>query len=169
MINKHFLIIGIVLTGLLLSCGKSDSDPFIRFQVEDQSYEVKDPTFMITRIKDNLHMMDLTHFPKSSMPGATIQWQMNLDSVENLAGKNLDLNTVTTPGMPPLVIFQLTKDLTAHGQEQSDMHFKIDRIEEGMIEGSFSGKDFMYVSMTKEVTHEVDVTARFRVQLDLKS
>ncbi|MDH3257756.1 MAG: hypothetical protein OEM27_09055 [Nitrospinota bacterium] len=168
MTYRNILIAGILLAGLLMGCGKSDSDPFVRFQVEGQSYEVKDPTFMVTRIKGKLHLMDLTHFPKSSMPGASIQWQMNLDSVENLAGKNLDLNTVTPPAMPPLVIFQLTKDLTAHGQEQSDMHFKIDRIEEGMIEGSFSGKDFMYVSMTKEVTHEVDVTARFRVQLDFK-
>ncbi len=169
MINKNILIAGILLTSLLLGCGTSDSDSFVRFQVEGQSYEVKDPTFMVTRIKGQLHLMDFTHFPMSSVPGASIQWQMNLDSVENLAGQNLDLNTVTTPAMPPLVIFQLTKDLTAHGQEHSGMHFKIDRIEDRMIEGSFSGKDFMYVSMTKEVTHEVDVTAQFRVKLDLKS
>ena len=166
MVNKNTLIVGILLTGLLLGCGQSDSDPFVRFQVEGQSYEVADPTFMVTRIKGDLHMMDLTHFPMNSVPGASIQWRMNLDSVEKLAGQNLDLNTVTTPAMPPLVIFQLTKDLTAHGQEHSGMHFKIDRVEEDIVEGSFSGKDFMYVSMTKEVTHEVNVTAQFRVKLD---
>ncbi len=166
--NKNILIAGILLTSLLLGCGTSDSDSFVRFQVEGQSYEVEDPTFMVTRIKDKLHLMDLAHSPRSSVPGATIQWQMNLESMENLVGQNLDLNTVSAPTAPPMVIFQLTKDLTAHGQEHSGMHFKINRMKEGTIEGSFSGKDFMYVSMTKEVTHEVDVTAQFRVKLDQK-
>lgn len=169
MINRSILIAGILFASLLLGCGNGGSDTYVRFQVEGQSYEVEYPTFMVTRIKGDLHMMDLTHSPMNSVPGASIQWQMILDSVENLAGQNLDLNTVTTPAMPPLAIFQLTKDLAAHGQEHSDMHLKIDRVVDGKIEGSFSGKNLMYVSMTKEVTHEVDVTARFRVKLDIKS
>lgn len=168
MTNKNILIVGILLASLLMGCGKSDTDPFVRFQVEGQSYEVKDPTFMIIRIKDHLHMLDLTHYPMNSAPGAMVQWRMNLESTENLTGQNLDLNTVDPTKIGPLALFRLTEDLSAHVQPHSKMHFKIDRIEEGIIEGSFSGKDFMYVSMTKEVTHEVDVTARFRVQLDQK-
>ena len=149
-----------------MGCGKNDSDTFVRFQVEGKSFEVEYPTFMVTHIKGDLHLMDLTHHPMNSIPGASIQWQMNLYSIEKLTGQNLNLNTVTTPAMPPLVIFQLTKDLSAHGQEHSDMHLKIEQVEENIIEGSFIGKDLMYVSMTTEITREVDVTAQFRVKLD---
>ena len=167
--NRKLIFTGILLVSLLLGCGTGDSNSFVRFQVEGQSYEVKDPSFMVTRIKDKLHLMDLTHVPAKSFPGATIQWRMNLESIEKLVGQNLDLNKVkATDAAPPLAIFQLTNDLSAYSQEHSDMHFKIDGIEEGMIEGSFSGKNFMYVSMTKQVSHEVDVTAQFRVELDQK-
>jgi len=164
--SRKLFITGILLTSLLLGCGSSESDPFVRFQVEGQSYERKDPQFTVTRIKNNLHMIDLTFYPMSSFPGANIQWRMNMESLDQLAGQNLDLNTVDSTKIGPLVIFKLTEDITAHAQQHSPMHFKIDRIAEDFIEGSFSGKEFMYVSMTKEVTHEVDVTAQFRLKLD---
>ena len=94
-----------------------------------------------------------------------IQWRMKLESLEQLVGQNLDLKTVDPNHIDPVVIFRMTQDLSVHGQQHSNIHFKIDRIEEGFVEGSFSGTDLMYVSRTKEVSHKVDVTAQFRMKL----
>ncbi len=166
MTRKKLWIAGIFLSVLLPGCGPSETNAFVRFQIEGQTYEVVDPVFRALPIKDKLHLMELTQVPMKAVPGTTVQWQMTLDSVETLAGQNLDLNSITPEKAPPLSIFQMTKDLTAHSQEQSVLHLKIDRIEDGYVEGSFTGKAFMFVSMTKEMTHEVDVTARFRARLE---
>ncbi len=163
--NKNILIAGILLTSLLLGCGTGDNDTFVRFQVEGQHYEVKGPTLVVTRMPFNMHFLDLTHLPAHLVPGAMIQWRMKLESLEQLVGQNLDLKTVDPNHIDPVVIFRMTQDLSVHGQQHSNIHFKIDRIEEGFVEGSFSGTDLMYVSRTKEVSHKVDVTAQFRMKL----
>lgn len=165
MINRKIFIVGVLLTSLLLGCGTGEPDTFVRFEIEGQSYEVKGPTFVVTRMIENFHFMDLTYFPMTVVPGAMVQWRMRTESLEKLVGQDLDLNTVDQNQVRPLVLLILTEDLSVHNQRDSNIHFKIDRIEEGAIEGSFSGKDFMYVSKTKEVSHEVDVTARFRARL----
>jgi hypothetical protein len=163
--NKNSWFAGILLTGLLLGCGTDASDTFVRFQVEGQSYEVKNPTLVVTRMPFNMHFLDLSYPPKPLVPGATIQWRMKLESLEQLVGQNLDLKDVDPNQVAPVAIFRITPDLSVQGQQKSDIHLKIERIVEGFIEGSFSGKDLVFISRTKEERHKVDVTAEFRVKL----
>jgi hypothetical protein len=167
--TKNFLFVGILLTGLLLGCGTGDSDTYVRFQAEGQTYEVKGPTLVVTHMLENVHFLDLTYFPMTAVPGAMVQWRMRLDSLEQLVGQNLDLNTVDPNKVGPLVLLRLTEDLSVHVQQHSNAHFKVDRIEEGFVEGSFSGTDLKYVSKTKEMTGKVDITARFRAKLIQKT
>ena len=163
--NRNFLFAGILLAGLLLGCGTGDSDTFVRFEVEGKSYEVKDPTLVVTRMPLNMHFFDLTDLSTRLVPGALVQWRMKLESLEQLVGENLDLKTVDPNHIEPVVIFRITQDLSVHGQQHSNIHLKIDRIEDDIVEGSFSGKDLVYVSRTQEMTRKVDVTAQFRVNL----
>lgn len=166
---RNILIAGILFTSFLLGCGTGEPDTFVRFEVEGQSYEVKGPTLVVTRMIENVHFLDLTYYPMTVVPGAMVQWRMRLDSLEQLVGQNLDLNTVDPNKVSPMVLLRLTEDLSLHAQRHSKVHFKVDRIEEGMIEGSFSGTDLKYVSNTKEVTGKVDITARFRAKLIQKT
>lgn len=167
--DRKFLFLGILLTGFLLGCGSNNSDTYVRFQAEGQTYEVKDPTFTVTHMPFNLHFLDLTYPHIRLVPGAMVQWRMKLDSLEQLVGQNLDLNTVDPNKIGPLVLLRLTEDLSAQAQPHSEVQFKIDRIEEGLIEGSFSGTDLKYVSKAKEVTGKIDITARFRAKLIQKT
>ena len=167
--NRNIWIAGILFASSLLGCGNGESDTFVRFQVEGQTYEVKNPTFTVTRMVENVHFMDLNYAPKPLVPGAMVQWRMRLESLEPLVGKNLHLKTVDPNHLDPTVIFRITQDLSVRGKKHSNIHFRIDRIKEGFIEGSFSGKDLLYISRTKEVTGKVDVTARFRAKLIQKS
>ena len=167
--TQNFLFLGILLTGFLLGCGSNNSDTYVRFQAEGQTYEVKGPTLVVTHMLENVHFLDLTYFPMTVVPGAMVQWRMRLDSLEELAGHNMDLNTVDPNKVGPLVLLRLTEDLSAQAQQHSNVHFKIDRIEKDFVEGSFSGKELKYVSKTKEVTGKVDITARFRAKLIQKT
>ena len=160
---------GLLLTGLFLGCGTGDPDTFVRFQVEEQTYEVKGPTLVVTHMLENVHFLDLTYFPMTVVPGAMVQWRMRLDSLKQLEGKNLDLNTVDPNNVGPLVLLRLTEDLSAHARQYSNVHFKIDRIEQGFVEGSFTTKDLQYVSKTKKLSGKVDITARFRAKLIQKT
>jgi hypothetical protein len=163
--SKNSWFAGILLAGLLLGCGNDASDTFVRFQVEGQSYEVKNPSLFVTRMPFNMHFLDLTYPPKPLVPGATIQWRMKLESLEQLVGQNLTLKNVDPNKVGPVAIFRITPDLSVQGTENSIIHLKIDRIVEGFIEGSFSGKDLAFISRAKEERPKVDVTARFRAKL----
>lgn len=118
---------------------------------------------------ENVHFLDLTYYPMTAVPGAMVQWRMRLDSLEQLVGQNLDLNTVDPNKVGPLVLLRLTEDLSVQVQRHSNVHFKANRIEEGFVEGSFSATDLKYVSKTKEATGKVDITARFRAKLIQKT
>ena len=167
--DRKFLFVGILLAGLLLGCGNNNSDTYVRFQAEGQTYEVKGPTLTVTHMLENVHFLDLTYFPMTVVPGAIVQWRMRLDSLEQLVGQNLDLNTVDPNKIGPLVLLRLTEDLSAQAQQHSNVHFKIERIEKGFVQGKFSGTDLKYVSKAKEVTGKVDITARFRAKLIQKT
>ena len=167
--NKNLLIAGILLTGLLLGCGIDGPDTFVRFEIEDQSYEVKDPTFVVTRLIEGFQFFDLKHVPMGAIPGAMVQWQMKVESPKKLVGQNLDLNTVDSNKIAPMVLLRLTDDLTLQNQKNSNVHFKIDRIEEDMAEGSFSATGLKYVSNKQKKEGKVDITAQFRVKLVQKN
>ncbi len=94
-----------------------------------------------------------------------MQWRMKLESLEQLVVKYLDLKTVDPNHIYPVAIFRITQDLSVYGQQHSNIHLQIDRIEDDIVEGSFSGTDLMYVSRTQNVTGTVDVTAQFRMKL----
>jgi len=167
--NVNFLFTGILLAGLLLGCGNRNSDTYVWFQAEKKTYEVNNPTFTVTHMPFNLHFLDLTYPHIRLVPGAMVQLRMKLESLEQLVKQNLDLNTVDPNKMGPLVLLRLTEDLSAQAQQHSNVHFKIERIEKGFVEGSFSGTDLKYVSKTKEVTGKVDITAQFRAKLIQKT
>jgi hypothetical protein len=169
--QRSLTFAGILLTCLLVGCDNSDSDTFIRFQVEGKSYVVEGATLTVTHMPFDLRFFDLTYPHKRLIPGAMIQWRMKmkLKSVEELVGQNLDLKAVDPNHIEPVAIFRMTQDLSMQGQQHSNIHFKIDRIENGFVEGSFSGKDLQYVSGTNELTGKVDVTAQFRAKFVHKS
>lgn len=106
--------------------------------------------------------------PASSIPGGTVQWQMKLESIESLSGRTLDLNSVNATDGGPLPIFTLTHDLSANGQDASQMTLRFDRVTDDVVEGTFTGIEFRRVSMTEDDSGEVDVTARFRAALEFQ-
>lgn len=165
MVHRNLFIVGLILTTLLLGCGTGSSDTFVRFKVEGQSYEVNGSSLIVTYLVDNVYSLELTDSSRRLVPSALIQWRMKLESVDQLAGQNLDLKSVDPNRINPVAIFRITEDLSVRGKPYSKFHLKIERIEEGFVEGSFSGKDLWYASRTKEVAHKVDVTARFRARL----
>lgn len=165
MINRSILIAGILFTSLLLGGGTGGPDTYVRFQVEGQTHEVQGLIFTVTRMDENVHFMDLNYVPRPLVPGAIVQWRMRLDSLKQLVGKNLHLKTVDPNHVNPVAIFRITQDLSARSNKHSNVHFRIDRIKGDFIEGSFSGKDLLYVSRAKKVARKVDVTARFRAKL----
>jgi hypothetical protein len=162
---RNLTVTGILLTVLLLGCGTGGSDTFVQFEIEDQNYEVKGSVFVITRMVEGYGFYDLTYRPLNSIPGAIVQWRMKMEPLEKLVGRDLDLNTVDPNKVAPTILLRLTEDLTLQSQSDSKIHFKIGRIREEFIEGSFSGTDLKYVSRTKEKTGKVNITAQFRVKL----
>ena len=154
---------GILLTCFLVGCGEPDT--FVQFQVEGQSHEVKNPNLIITRLPKGFQFFNLTYAPMSAIPGAMVQWQMKVESPKKLVGQELDLNTVDFLKVRPMFLLRLSEDLTLQNQKDSDVHFKIDRIEEGRIEGTFSGTNLKFVSKKQKIDRTVDVTARFRAKL----
>lgn len=162
---SNLIFAGILLSGILLGCGTGGPDTFVQFEIEGQNYEAKGPVFVITRMVEGYGFYDLNYRPLSSIPGAIVQWRMKMEPLEKLMGKNLDLNTVDPNKVNATVVLRLNENLTLQSRQDSTIHFKIDRIEEGKAEGSFSGTNLVYVSRTKEKTGKVDITARFRVKL----
>lgn len=149
-------------------CAGDGNDEFVRFQVEGSDYAVEQPVFRAIRVRDDHFLMELTQMPASSVPGATVQWQMKIGALESLSGSNLDLRSVDVSEMGPMSVFTLTDDLTAHGQEHSSMSMRLDKIADGVVEGTFVGSRFLRVSMTEEGSSEVDVSARFRAALEFQ-
>jgi hypothetical protein len=158
---------GVLLTCLLVGCGSSKQDTFIRFQVDGQSYEVKDSTLTVTQMPFDLRFFDLTYPHKRLIPGAMIQWRMKIKikSVDDLVGLNMDLKAEDPNQIEPVMAFRMTEDLRAESMRDSNAHLKIDQIKNGFIEGSFTGKDLFYTSKTKGMIGKVDVTAQFRAKL----
>ena len=167
--SSIYLLTAILLIVVSPGCGLGDSDPFVRFEIEGKHYEVKNPAFVITTMVEGFGFYDLTYLPLSGVPGAILQWRMKMESLDKLAGNKLHLNTVDPNKIPPTVMLRLTEDLTLQGQPRSKVYFTIDRIGEGMIEGSFSATDLKYVSKETKETRTADVTARFRVKLVQKN
>jgi len=163
--NKSLIVAGILLTGFLLGCGTGGPDTFVQFQAGEETYKVKEPTFVVTRMPFDIHLLELTDLSMRLAPRVLIQWRMKLKSLEQLAGKNLDLKIVDPNHIEPVTIFRITKDLSVQGQQHSEIVFEIERIEDGIIEGSFSGTDLIYVSNTQKANQTTDVTARFRAKL----
>jgi len=159
------ILSGLLLTCLLVACDTSDQKNFVRFQIDGQSYEVKTPALVITRMVEGLGFYDLNYDPLSSIPGAIVQWRMEMKPLDKLVGQDLDLNTVDPNKVLPMVTLRLTEDLILQSQQKSNIHFKIDKLEEGFVKGSFSATDLEYISKKKEVAGKVDVTAQFRVRL----
>lgn len=120
---------------------------------------------MITRLVEGVHFFDLTYLPLSKVPGAIVQWRMKIESPEELVGQSLDLKLVDPNKVEATIFLRLTEDLTLQSRSHSNIQFKIDRIEKGYVEGSFSGTQLEYVSKKKKPSRTEDVTARFRVKL----
>lgn len=158
----------LLLFCLVAACAEDGNDEFVRFRIDGIDYAVEQPVFRAIRVRDDHFLMELTQKPASSIPGATVQWQMELGSLESLSGRDLDLRSVNVSEMGPMSLFTLTGDLAAHGQEHSSMSMRIDRIDDGIVEGEFTGRGFLRLSMTEEGSNEVDVSARFRAALEFQ-
>jgi hypothetical protein len=142
------------------------SEHFFRFRIDGIDYAVERPVFRAIRVRDNHFLMELTNQPAGSVPGATVQWQMQLEAIESLSGRNLDLHSVDSSGGGPMSIFTLARGLAAHGQDDSGMTIRLDRILDDAVEGTFAGTRFLRVSMTEEGSKEINVTAQFRAPLE---
>lgn len=163
--TRYLILAGILLTGILLGVKTGDPETYVRFQVDGQTHEVKHLTFTITRMRENVHFMDLNYFPRPLVPGAIVQWRMRLDSLQQLVGKDMHLKTLDPNHVNPVAIFRISQDLSARSNKHSNVYFRIDRFDGGFIEGSFSGKDLLYASRTTKESRKVDLTARFRAKL----
>ena len=162
---KGLIVAGILLTVSLLGCGTNSSDSYVEFEIEDETYTVEGPVFVITTMVDGYGFYDLTYRPLGSIPGAGVQWRMKMKPLEEWVGENLDLNTVDPNLLHATVFLRLTEGMTLQSQSNSKVHFKIDRIEAEMIEGSFSATNLKYVSRTMKIPRTEDITARFRVKV----
>ena len=170
MVDQRILASTWFLAWAIAGCSGSEagSEPFLRFRIDGVDHVVEQPVFRAIRVREDHFLMELTPRSASSIPGATVQWQMKLAAIEELSGRSLDLHSVDRSDGGPMSLFTLTRDLTAHGQDDSGMTMRLDRIAEGTVEGTFTGTKFLRVSMTEEGANEVDVTAQFRAALDFQ-
>jgi hypothetical protein len=168
MIDHRSLTSALLLFWAVADCTGSEaaSEDFLRFQIDGIDYAVEQPVFRAIRVRDGHFLLELTHQPASSVPGTTVQWQMQLEAIESLPGRSLDLHSLDSSDGGPMSIFTLTRDLAAHGQDVSGMTLQLDRISDDAVEGTFTGTRFLRVSMTEEGSNEINVTAQFRAAFE---
>ncbi len=170
MINRRILASALFVICTIAGCTESEggNERFLRFQINEIDYRVEQPIFRAIRVRDDHFLMELTQQPASSIPGAAVQWQMQLGSIEGLSGRRLDLDSVDSTDGGPMSIFTLTPDLNAYGQGASGMTIQLDSVTDDVVEGTFTGTRFLRISMTEEGSDEVDVSVQFRAALDFQ-
>jgi hypothetical protein len=65
-------------------------------------------------------------------------------------------------------VFTASDDLALHGQDSSGLTVELKQLGDDAVEGSFSGSQFVRVSMSRDGTEEVDIRARFRAELEYR-
>jgi hypothetical protein len=152
----------------LAGCGGSEADGFVRVQAGGLEFTVAEPVFRVIRVRDELFLVELARRRPGAVPGATIQWQMQMRSLEDLFEGPLDLREVDTSGTGPMSVFTASDDLALHGQDSSGLTVELKQLGDDAVEGSFSGSQFVRVSMSRDGTEEVDIRARFRAELEYR-
>ena len=163
--KRSFLVVMMIFFAVLSGCGEW-TDSFLKFNVDGKAYAVSDPVFTVVQIKkSNLHFLDLTQASVSAIPGVAIQWRMDFEDIDSLVGKNIDLDEVNAVDTPAIMSLVMDEDLSLFNDQESKVHVQIDSIREGHAAGTFSGKNLVYVSKTKDVVRRVDVSGEFKVKL----
>lgn len=170
MIDHRSLASALLAAWAIAGCtgNASDDGNVLTFRIDEVDYVVEQPVFRAIRVRDDHFLMELTHRRASSIPGATVQWQMSLGAIDDLLGRSLNLHSVDSSDGGPMSIFTLSRDLTAHGQEDSAMTMRLDHISDDSVEGTFTATRLLRVSMIEEGSSEVDLTARFRAALEFQ-
>jgi hypothetical protein len=149
-------------------CGGSEADGFVRVEAGGLEFTVAEPVFRVIRVRDELFLVELAQRRPGVAPGATIQWQMQMRSLADLFEGPLDLWEVDASGMGPMSVFTASDDLAMHGQDSSGLTVQLEPLGDDAVEGSFSGSQFVRVSMSRDGTEEVDIRARFRAELEYR-
>ena len=146
-----------VLMAAAIGCSSSSGPTYLQFVIDGQQYELHDAEFAVVDLADGARFIDFGD--AFAVPGAVFQWTTSFASIDELAGRELSFNE---PGFS--VLFNPIEDVGAYPDEGSSGSLRISKIEDGLVVGSFSGKNLLYVSMT-ESTRRVDVTGLFRARL----
>ena len=95
-----------LITGfLVLSCsGSNVGGTYIRFTVEDQSYETTHATFVITELnREGWKFVeiakDVTQSDAFNPPNASMQWRMELTDPMTLQGRTIPIRNLNDSGM----------------------------------------------------------------------
>jgi len=169
---KNYIFILISLALSITGCSSSStSDTYVRLSIEETDYEFNYVSFSAYKVnKENWRFIDLGQDPLNTntvpaVPLGRIQWKMILNNIDELSGRGFDLRNVNERKLMPNVQFTLTKDLSVHADDDSTTILNITSIDGGYITGTFSGADWVYVSMTQDTSKRVNVMGSFHAEL----
>ncbi|OGW41689.1 MAG: hypothetical protein A2010_09785 [Nitrospirae bacterium GWD2_57_9] len=173
--NNIFACLFLIL--LVGSCTKTTNNSYLRFEVEGKQYQMGGIGFYYSKLPtaNRYHFMidyDTQSYQKA--PRGQIQWIMTSNSLEELLGKEIDLSTAANEAKAgqyadPNVSFTLEKEdinvyppLTSEG---NNLIIKINNIDSNYIEGSFSGSNLDYLSMSDNTSKSVNISGSFRAKI----
>lgn len=164
-------LVGYITISLIVSgCSGSDpGDTYIRFTVDDQSFETSHATFSTADLNRSGWKFveiakDVTQHDAFDAPAASLQWRMELTDPMTLEGQTIALRNLDDSEMAdPLVSFELPGDVTIANMTNTDVSVTITSIRSGTVEGSFRGEKLDFLAGGQPRT--VDVSGTFRARL----
>lgn len=167
-------VIAVLATALTIpGCSGSgaSSDTYLRFQVDDQRYELEHVVLHLMSLpKDGWQFVDLGQDVArvnivTAVPSASIQWRMKLGDLAALEGRVIDLDAVNDPAMAsPNALFRLTDDVSVFNGADSTINVAVTTVSDGFVEGTFEGSGFSHVSDTTGASRIVDVSGSYRAK-----
>ena len=145
--------------------------------MEGKQYQIDGMHFIDIKLPNaNRHSFGIAQSSEKLLyqrdPDASIHWIMELNSLEELQGKEIDFSQVESEAKAnqfaePLVLFTLEQqNISVYTPSAgNNMVIKIDRVDEKYVEGSFSGADYTYFSKNDNITRAVNITGNFRARL----
>ncbi len=160
---------GILLASLLAggcTTATGNGGTYLRFTVDDRTFVVDDAELVVWASRDDdRSFLSLGTGHLTEVPGGVVQWRMGLTRLDRLAGRQLDLSDMRHSATEPVVQFVLSDDASATQDLDSRFLLRIERVGRGYVEGSFTGRRFNYVSLTRDDVHDADIAGTFRARV----
>ncbi|MEJ2187171.1 MAG: hypothetical protein P8Z36_14750 [Gemmatimonadota bacterium] len=148
-----------------IGCGRaSGTDTYIRFQVEGTSYSVDDVSLFVYPPSGGRRLLLLAPSDFGPAPNARVGWRMTLESVRDLAGRQLDLKGADF-WKDEGALLHLSEGVDVGQTRDSGFTLLIRTVRAGIVEGSFVGTRFELVGPSGRRRRTTDVTGQFRARV----